>query len=53
LAARPAGVSHERTVAGLDDVVQGQSIALTIMDVFGISAAVFSFNAARIWLDLI
>ena len=45
-----AGASHAQAVAGLDLLVQGQSVMLATLNMFAVLAFVFAFAALLIWL---
>lgn len=44
------GVPHDQAIAGLDMIVQGQSIMLATLNMFAVLAFVFAFAALLIWL---
>jgi DHA2 family multidrug resistance protein len=46
-----SGVSRELAISGLDGIVQGQSVMLATIDMFGVIAAVFLFAATIIWIS--
>ena len=49
-AAIAGGATRDQAVAGLDLVVQGQSVMLATLDIFAVLALVFGFAALLIWM---
>jgi DHA2 family multidrug resistance protein len=45
-----AGATPDQAIAGLDQIVQGQSVMLATLNMFAVLAIVFAFSALLIWI---